>query len=355
MYYITYAGVSSLFSFDLEVNTMQRWRKVILLVLCLLLVTSLSLVACRDKGGDKEYSVFVKSLGGRGLSDIAVTVAFPDATISGKTDANGKYSFKAPAGVYGVTVGELPIGYTLVGDNDYKTSADKFELVIYASSAVIKDDIPSDKVYKEGDVIYDFSITDKSGNSNVVYTLSEVLAEKKMVLLNFWSTNCDPCMREMPEMELAYRQYKEDAEVFGINVPLMGQQRVSHIKETRKTVYKDADGNEYSLTFPLAIDDNEMPKHFALESIPVSVVVDRYGVIASIHMGSKDKAGFVELFKKYTSDDYVQDGGTGGPNRPGGNETLDWTKPTVGQPDYAEIARTINGANFNGTWYPETE
>ena len=340
----------------MEVHTMHhRWRKVILLVLCLVLVTSLSLVACRDRNGDKEYSVFVKSLGGMGLSDVAVTVAYPDATISGKTDANGKYSFKAPAGEYGVTVGELPIGYTLVDNGGYKTSADKFELFIYASSAVIKDSIPDDKVYKEGDVIYDFSITDKTGGSDATYTLSEVLAEKKMVLLNFWNTNCSPCMSEMPEMELAYRQFKEDAEVFGINVPLMGSQRIPDIRNTRNREYTDADGNKFSLTFPLAIDDNEMPKHFGLTAIPVSVVVDRYGVIARIHSGSMDKSQFTELFDKYTSDNYVQDGTHGNGDKPGGGETLEWTKCDVAQPDYNEIARTVNGSHFNGTWYPETE
>ena len=221
---------------------MSKTRKLILLLVCaVLLMSSLTLVAC---GGNKEYSIYVRSLGGLGVSNATVTVAVSGKTVSGKTDNNGKYVFKAKKGVYDITVSDLPLGYSLASGNSYKTSADKFTLVIYVKSAVIKDDIPDDKVYREGDVIYDFSITDKTDSSNpVTYTLSEVLESKRMVLLNFWSTNCDPCRREMPELELAYRQYQDTAEVFGLNVPVMGTQRQSDVNSTRRQSYTDAENN----------------------------------------------------------------------------------------------------------------
>ena len=162
-------------------------------------------------------------------------------------------------------------------------------------------------------------------------------------------------MSEMPELELAYRQYQDDAEVFGIDVPLLGADRDVDLRNTRRKEYTDPDGNKYSLTFPLAIDDNNMPYHFAMTAIPVSVVIDRYGVVALIHTGSMDKTQFAALFEKYTSDNYEQEGGSGG----GGSTTPgtgpEWTKPDVSQPASSEIQAAINGDNFNGTWHPNTQ
>lgn len=335
---------------------MSRSRKLVLFLVCAVLLMSLLLVACKSH----DYSIYVKSLGGVGLSNVTVTVQLPDETISDTTDKQGKITFRAKKGVYDVTVTDLPVGYTLAENNSYKTSADNSTLVIYASSAVIKDAIPSDKVYKEGDVIYDFSITDQTDrNNSVTYTLSEVLETKKMVLLNFWNSHCGPCMNEMPELELAYRQYKEDAEVFGINVPLLGTDRLSEVRSAREYLYTDPDGNNFSLTFPLSMDEvdkNNMPYRFAMNAIPVSVVIDRYGVVALIHTGGMDKSGFASLFAKYTSDNYVQDSGLGGDNsNPSDDETPEWARPNVTQPDSSVIQAAINGKNFNGSYYPETE
>lgn len=335
----------------------------LLFVMIATMLAGTILVACdntnnnNNENGDddtKGYSIYVKSMGGLGLAGVSVTAKSSGKEIAkGSTDTDGKFYFEADSGVYDITVTDLPIGYTLDANNSYKTSADKKKLLILATSAVIKQAIPSNKVYKVGDVAFDFSFTDQSDrNNDVTYTLSEVLETKKMVLLNFWSTNCGPCMSEMPALELAYREYKEDAEVFALNVPLLGSQTLNDIRTTRNTQYTDEDGNNFSLTFPMAIDNNEMPLHFNFNAIPVSVVIDRYGVVADIHVGSMDKSSFVKLFAKYTSDDYVQDQVIGGDDNP--DDELVREKPDVTMPDSKVVEAAINGANFNGKYYPET-
>lgn len=339
---------------------MNRFRKVLIVVTCAALLLGSILVGCSPKSGIDTYTILVTSMGGVGLADVSVTVSSDGAQIaSGQTDNNGQFTFEADKGVYDVAVADLPLGYSLVETNSYKTSAENTTLVILAASSVLKEPVPENKVYKQGDIIYDFSITDSTDkNNDVTYTLSDVLQTKKMVLLNFWNTHCTPCMGEMPELELAYRQYKSDAEVFGINVPLLGTDRISDVRGVRTTQYTDADGNKYSLTFPLAIDNNNMPFHFNMTAIPVSVVVDRYGVVALIHTGSMDKSAFAALFAKYTSDDYVQDktpGGDGNGDGDGDGEELVREKPTVSQPASSEIEKAINGAGFSGSYYPETQ
>ena len=67
---------------------------------------------------------------------------------------------------------------------------------------------------KLGDVMYDFSVTTPDGEK---ITLSKLLQEKKMVLLNFWYTTCSWCVTEFPYMEQAYQQYKDDVAIIGLN------------------------------------------------------------------------------------------------------------------------------------------
>ncbi|MCH5165298.1 MAG: redoxin domain-containing protein [Clostridiales bacterium] len=342
----------------------NRVRKVVLTILTVaLLLCSVLATACgsENEDGKVTYSIYVTSMGGLGLPDVSVTATSTESTVAaGQTDSKGKFTFKANKGEYDIIVTNLPLGYTLVETNRYKTSAKDFSLVILATSTVIQEKIPDGKVYRHGDVMYDFTITDSTDKTkDVQYTLSDVLRSKRMVLLNFWNVNCVPCMNEMPELELAYRQYKEYAEVFGINVPVMGENRLSQVRELRAEEYIDGAGNTFSLTFPLSMDDtdrNEMALHFALSSIPVTVIVDRYGVIAYMHVGSMDKATFASLFAKYTSDDYVQEGGSGvGPSDPSEGEEKEREKPTVSQPASSEIEDAINGVGFNGSYYPETQ
>ena len=342
---------------------MSMRKKIALVTLLIVFVTSLLfgsvLVACDNDKNEDGYSIYVKSLGGLGLSNVTVTVTKNGAAVaSGTTDNNGLFSFVADPDVYDVAVSNLPLGYTLTGNN-YKTSKDNDTLTILASSAVIAEPVPSDKVYKLGDVAYDFSVTDLTDeNDPKVYTLSEILAEKKMVLLNFWNINCNPCTSEMPAMELAYRQYSDVAEVLAINVSgITGNDDAAKVRAFKKgRVYTDSDNNPYTLTFPVSLDDidqNSMRYHYSISSIPLSVVIDRYGVVALIHLGSMDKSSFLSLFEKYTSDSYTQDqvGGGGG----GDGDELVREKPNVSMPASSEIERAINGANFNGSYYPDTK
>jgi peroxiredoxin len=50
----------------------------------------------------------------------------------------------------------------------------------------------------------DFSIKDRSGK---LVKLSDFRG--KVVFLNFWGTWCEPCIKEMPEMEILYQKLKD--------------------------------------------------------------------------------------------------------------------------------------------------
>lgn len=141
-----------------------------------------------------------------------------------------------------------------------------------------------------GDQIPDLSVTTVDGET---LTLSELLQQKKMVLLNFWFADCIWCIREFPVMEVAYQQYKADAEIIALN-PFDQMDRISAFTQ------------EHSLSFPAASCSRDLTLALGISGYPTSVVIDREGRICLIHSGAiTEKAVFDKLFETFTAADYT--------------------------------------------------
>jgi peroxiredoxin len=59
---------------------------------------------------------------------------------------------------------------------------------------------------KSGSSLPDFQLADIQGST---LTLSGLVAEHKVVYLDFWATWCGPCTAEMPKLEAFYQKYKD--------------------------------------------------------------------------------------------------------------------------------------------------
>ena len=156
--------------------------------------------------------------------------------------------------------------------------------------------LPEDELegvtFKRGDVFADMSVTTPDGT---VYKISELLKEKKAVVLNFWYLNCGPCQMEFPYMQDAYETYQEDIEILAVN-PYDG---------TDETV---ADfQKKFELTFPMAVIEEEWSQYMGITGYPTTVVIDRYGIVSFVHTGMiTEVEEFNKLFGFFTADDYEQ-------------------------------------------------
>ena len=245
-------------------------------------------------GGDEKttYTIEVKTEGGRVLSDVSVFF-YEDSTLAelvtiGETDENGKLSFTDKTlDTYVAVLKDLPTGYQVA--DSYALTGENTEIVI--STAVIKDSGLDGVSYKVGDVIRDFTVTTPEG---VSYTLSDLLKEKKAVVLNFWYTQCDPCKQEFPHLQAAYERYQDKIELLAINPVEADDAAISAFQ------------TNLELAFPMVQGDAKWQNAFNLV-YPTTVVVDRYGVITLIHKGTvPDTKTFENLFAYFTADDYVQ-------------------------------------------------
>lgn len=142
-----------------------------------------------------------------------------------------------------------------------------------------------------GDGMYDITVTTVD---NETVTLSELLQEKDMVMLNFWATWCSPCKKEFPYMSQAYNMYKEDVEIIALDIEAYDTQAV--VEQFR---------TENNLPFKVGQCSTSWLYAFGSSSIPTSVIIDRYGTICAIEVGAiYSTSGFTSIFERYVGDDY---------------------------------------------------
>ena len=147
--------------------------------------------------------------------------------------------------------------------------------------------------YKLGYRMPNFTVKTYDGRTLNLY---EVLQEKEMVLINIWASWCGPCQYEFPHMQDAYEMYSDKIEIFALSCePEDGPEVLAN--------YAD----KMELTFPMGRDSKNLLGKFGRNSIPTSIVIDRFGVICFIASGSiPDVESFQRLFDVFLGEDYTE-------------------------------------------------
>ena len=332
---------------------MNRMKKLLSLVLAIAMIMSLAAMTtgCKtakentdattattapvELGETSVYTVSVETKGGMPMEGVAVYV-YADNTLSdlkdyGETDASGSVSFNLPANAnYAIDLESVPKGYDLA--DYYSFNGNQTKIVL--TSDLVKGESLSGATLGLGDIMYDFSITDNSG---VTTTLSEVLKEKKVVLINFFYTTCGPCVNEFPYMQEAYEMYQDKAAVIALD-PMDDNAAVEGFKGT------------LGLTFPMAACQPTWAATFGINAYPTSIIVDRYGMICLIEAGGLTSSyPFTSVFEVFSADDYQQK------IYNGLDEVVTRMKPNVEMPSSEEVAAVLNQDDIMATYRAETE
>lgn len=289
-------------------------------------------------GKTANYSVTVVTKGGMAMAKLPVYIyeyddgALGDLVDGGyaATDDNGKATFKLPKnGNYAAKIDlSLPDGYD-VKPYYPLVSAD---LSITISSSVIPESSLVGVTYNLGDVMRDFTVTT---TENKTFTLSEILKDKKAVLINFWYTTCSWCITEFPLMQAAYEKYSDDLAIIALD-PYQDDTLVD-IKSFQ---------SQMGLTFDVAQDFTSLSTAFNVTGYPTSVVIDRYGVISMIEAGAiTSERAFDVLFEHFTAENYEQK------LIYNYADIVPKEKPNVEMPDSDEISEVLDGGLIDGVEY----
>ena len=278
------------------------------------------------------YRIRVQNETGFGFAGVTVTLKKDGAVVATKeTNASGNANFLASdittADNYTVVVENTPAGYALPSEAQQTIALAGTEVhVVLTPTGILQGAAPAGTYYKLGDVVHDFTVT---LSDNTTYTLSEVLQEKDLVLLNFWATWCSPCKDEFPAMHNAALAYQDSVSVLAVSTT-DAKSAVTEFKTT----------NAYDAFNMAPAGSGNLASMFAVSSIPHSVMIDRYGVVVYNEVGSMPSMGaFTVQFDKFIGDDYVPTivGGVSGGNQggeEGGEELPEQMKPTL---PYADV------------------
>ncbi len=122
----------------------------------------------------------------------------------------------------------------------------------------------------------DFALKDANGQT---VHLSDYRG--KVVLLDFWATWCGPCKVEIPWFQEFERQNKDKGfAVVGVAMDDEGWEAVKPFAQERGINYRLVLGND-------AVEDQ-----YGVEAMPTTLLIDRHGNIASVHVGLTGKNEF---------------------------------------------------------------
>lgn len=123
----------------------------------------------------------------------------------------------------------------------------------------------------EGQAAPDFVLKSATGEN---LRLSEHRGE--VVMINFWATWCGPCRQEMPLLDDLYSRYQR------VGFSLLGVNIDDDSGKAMKMV------QELGVSFPVLFDERkEVSRQYAVEAMPVTVLVDRTGTVRHVHHGYK--------------------------------------------------------------------
>ena len=94
----------------------------------------------------------------------------------------------------------------------------------------------------------------------------------KTVVVNWWSTNCSPCINEMPGFNKLVEQYKENPNVVFIAIADNKKEQITHFLENREFNYIQTLSNE------------DVLKMFG-DTYPINIVIDSTGKIYNYSIG----------------------------------------------------------------------
>jgi thiol-disulfide isomerase/thioredoxin len=102
----------------------------------------------------------------------------------------------------------------------------------------------------------------------------------KVVLVDFWATWCGPCRMEMPNVVAAYNQlHKAGFEIVGVSLDQSKDKLLGYAQQAGMTWPEYFDGKGWQ---------NEISRHYGINSIPTAWLVDKKGVVRTTQARGAD-------------------------------------------------------------------
>ena len=99
--------------------------------------------------------------------------------------------------------------------------------------------------------------------------------EDKIVILNFWATDCSTCIKEMPILTKIHDKYKNDIELIAVAMPYDLPSRVINFKDKNQIPFKIA----------LDSDGKILEKFNKVRLTPTTIITNKQQIIQNTIIG----------------------------------------------------------------------
>ena len=124
----------------------------------------------------------------------------------------------------------------------------------------------------------DFTLTDLRGKTWALHDL-----RGKVVMVNFWATWCQPCQKEMPDLDALYQRFKNQ----GLVVLAISDEETNKVTPFL---------TERPVTYPILLDPGrKVNELFHIDSIPKTFVYDRDGKLVAQSVDMRTRKQFIEM------------------------------------------------------------
>ncbi len=292
----------------------------------------------------KDYAVEIASVGGMAIKGCSI-MAYTNEQAVGNyvghavTDDNGRATLNLEAGKkYWIKL-DAPDGYMDGGIRELKEAGTRIPL----NSAIVPDTTHTNVQFNLGDIAREIEVTTIDGKT---WKLSEILAQKKMVMLNFFYYDCGNCWDETPYMQKVYEEYEDEIAIIMLNTNAS-----ENLQDSINFRDHMLSQKEVTVTMPIAqadpwIFEAYLATFSGMAGYPTSIIIDRYGMIAMREVGAiTSEAPFRYIFDYFTSDAYVQKVINNS------NDVIPVVKPEGTTPPSEDIKNTVSpsvDATFEG-------
>ena len=131
----------------------------------------------------------------------------------------------------------------------------------------------------------EFSTVDIDGNA----VTTDIIKDAKVVMINYWEPWCGPCVREMPDIEKLYEEYKEQG------LLVLGVFSTKDMADDVKTILKNC-----NISYPVIYADSNLERHMT-NYVPTTIFIDSEGNIISSEpiVGAHDYSDWEGIIKDY--------------------------------------------------------